>query len=414
MGVGGGGLVAPFVGERYAASVSLTDVVAPPYDVIDEAGRAALARRHVRNVVHLIMPQGKGDRYAHAARLLADWRARGLLSPDPGPGLYVVRQQFATPDGVKHARTGVIAAVVAEPFAGGRVKPHERTHAGPKQDRLALLRATETMCEALLMLSRDTAGALRSRLADVAAFPPLARAELDSVDISLWRVEGEQALGLADAAGREPLYIADGHHRYETAVAYRNENARAERTLGLIVPVSDPGLVVLPTHRMIPGRCVDDVLQRLGDGAEIEALPPGGDVRRALADLQATGGGCLVALLKGLYRLARRTGTEPAAWREMAPVVRLLDVAWADTVVVPPLARSAGTETLRYTPDFDAALRAVHAGEAGAAVLLNPPAVEQVLAVADAGAFMPPKATFFTPKVPSGLVFLRYATPSSP
>ncbi len=408
MGVRDGALVAPFVGERYADKVSLTDVVAPPYDVIDEAGRAALARRHRGNVVHVILPQGNGDRYGHAARLLADWRGQGLLAPDPGPGVYVVRQQFALPGGEKLTRSGVIAAVAAEPFAGGRVKPHERTHAGPKQDRLALLRATQTMCEALLLLSRDSSGAVGNALAEIAVSAPLARAELDGVHISLWRVAGEAGAALAAAAGKEPLYVADGHHRYETTVAYGKENPRATRTLGLIVPLKDPGLVVLPTHRLLATRGGDDVIGGLKDAADVEALPSGADTRRALAELQAAGGGCVVVLPTGRYRVVRRPGSEPSALREMAAVVRSLDVAWADAVVVLGLARSGGTDGLRYTPDLDQAMRAVREREAGAAVLLNPPAVEQVLAVADAGAFMPPKATFFAPKVPSGLVFLHY------
>src|SRR5574341_1399060 len=173
-------LVAPFRGERYSAGVRLSDVVAPPYDVIDEAGRAALTKRHAANVVHLILPPGDGGRYLRAARTLAEWRGRGLLSPDAGPGLYLVQQRFATPDGATYIRTGVIAAVAAEPFSRGRVRPHERTHAGPKQDRLDLLRATQTMCEALLMLSRDPTGALRRGLAEVTAGPPLAEAQLEA------------------------------------------------------------------------------------------------------------------------------------------------------------------------------------------------------------------------------------------
>jgi uncharacterized protein (DUF1015 family) len=395
-------LVVPFVGERYSPDVRLGDVVAPPYDVIDEAGRVALAQRHAGNVVHVILPQGNGDRYAHAAKILADWRGRGLLTADAGPALYVVRQRFATQDGVTHSRTGMIAAVLAEPFAGGRVRPHEHTHAGPKQDRLTLLRATGTMCEALLMLSRDPSGALREGLACVAAGPPTAEADLEGVSISLWRVDDAGAADLANAAGRGPLYIADGHHRYETAVAYRREDARADRTLGLIVPVTDPGLVVLPTHRLL----------RVAQGGEGvgELLPAGTDPRRALAETRSAGGGCLVATPRGLYRVVRTGGPEAKGLEAQPAVVRLLDVAWADHAVIPAL--QSGTEGLRYTPDLDAALAAVRKGEAAAAVLLNPPAVEQVLAVADAGAFMPPKATFFTPKVPSGLVFLRFATPT--
>lgn len=404
-------LATPFVGERYAPSVRLTDVVAPPYDVIDDAERRALGRRDPRNVAHVILPGGDGDRYANAATTLADWRRAGTLVADPRPAVYVVRQRFTAPGGATHVRTGVIAAVAAEPFARGRVKPHERTHAGPKQDRLDLLRATETMCEALLMLARDTSGALGSELATATATAPLAQANLAGVEISLWRVDGPSAVTLAVAAGSEPLYVADGHHRYETTVAYRGENARAARTLALIVAVADPGLLVLPTHRLIAGtRVTADVLQHMSEYAVVEPLGPRDDVQRALATLPPAGGGCVVVLEGTSYRLTRRRGAGTKAVADFPPVVASLDVAWADTVVVPPLSRAAGAEQLRYTADLDAALRVMRAGEAVAAVLLNPPLVQQVLAVADAGAIMPPKATFFTPKVPSGLVFLNYHT----
>jgi len=402
-------LVAPFRGERYSGGVSLTEVVAPPYDVIGESERATLVQRHPCNVVHVILPQGNGDRYGRAAKRLAEWRQRGQLVADPSPGVYVVRQRFATPDGASHVRTGVIAAVVAEPFARGRVKPHEKTHSGPKQDRLDLLRATGTMCEALLMLSRDSSGVLRRALAGVTAAPPLAGATLDGVEISLWRVDQPRADSLAAPAGGEPLYIADGHHRYETTVAYRAENAAAGHTLALIVPLGDPGLVVLPTHRLVPGQRVPgDVVAGMAEYFVVEPLRSAAAAREALAELAAGPGGCVVVLERGAYRLRRRSGSLPAAMSGQGPVVGSLDVAWADTLVVPPLKRAAGEEPLRYTPDLEAALRAVRDGGAGAAVLLNPPAVEDVLAVADAAAFMPPKATFFTPKVPSGLVFLNY------
>jgi uncharacterized protein (DUF1015 family) len=400
-------LVAAFRAERYAPAVWLTAVLAPPYDVIDTAERETLAARDAHNVVHVILPEGNGDRYAHAALLLEQWRGAGALVTDQVPGVYVVRQRFSTGDGAAHERTGVIAAVAAEPFAAGRVRPHEHTHAGPKQDRLELLRATETMCEALLMLSRDSTSALRHQLLDVTRAAPTARARLADVEIALWAVHGEAAEALARAASREPLYIADGHHRYETTVAYQRENARAARTLALIVPLGDPGLVVLPTHRLVAGRPVpDDVLNALAGHCTIEPLRDAADVVPSLDTVR--GRGCVVLLGSGRAFRLTRNGATPPALAAQAEAVRSLDVAWADEAVVPTLKATAGAETLAYTPDAAAAVDTVRRGDASAAVLLAPPAVEQVLDVADAGAFMPPKATFFTPKVPSGIVFLHY------
>ncbi len=401
-------LVTAFRGERYAAGVSLTDVLAPPYDVIGPAERGTLAGRDARNVVHVILPEGDGDRYARAARVLDGWRREGVLVADQAAGVYVVGQRFATADGRVHERTGVIAAVAAEPFAAGRVRPHEHTHAGPKQDRLDLLRATETMCEALLMLSRDATGALRSQLAGVTRGPATARARLGDVEVAVWAVHGEPAEALARAAGRDALYIADGHHRYETTVAYGRENARAARTLALIVPLGDPGLVVLPTHRLVAGRPVpEEALNALAAHCAVESMAGESDIGPSLDAIR--GRGCLLMLAGGrAYRLVRNQVIPPAL-TEQPEAVRSLDVAWADEVVVPALKAAAGAETLAYTPDAAAALETIRRREAAAAVLLAPPAVSEVLDVADAGAVMPPKATFFTPKVPSGIVFLRYA-----
>jgi uncharacterized protein (DUF1015 family) len=402
-------LVASFRGERYAPGVPLTAVLAPPYDVIEAAERKALAARDARNVVHVILPEGGGDRYGRAAQTLEQWRREGALVTDDKPGVYVLRQRFVTPDRQGHERTGVIAAVAAEPFAEGRVRPHEHTHAEPKQDRLALLRATATMCEALLMLARDTTGALRRQLAAVTRGQPTAQARLGGVEIAVWAVQGEPAEALAQAAGYGSLYIADGHHRYETTVAYRRENARASRTLALIVPLGDPGLVVLPTHRLVSGRPVSDAaLGALAAFCSMEPLDAASDIAPALGTIRDSG--CVLLLGDGhAYRLVRNAVVPPGL--AMQPeAVRALDVAWADEVVLPVLQATAGARAAAYTPEVAAAVDALRRGEASAAVLLTPPAVRQVLDVADAGAVMPPKATFFTPKVPSGTVFLRYGS----
>jgi uncharacterized protein (DUF1015 family) len=413
MGVADARLVAPFQGERYAPDVPLGAVIAPPYDVIDDTERRMLARHDPRNVVHVILPEANSDRYAHAARVLDTWRRAGTLVRDSVAGVYVLRQRFTTPGGGAHERTGVIAAVAAEPFSGGRVRPHERTHAGPKQDRLALLRETRTMCESLLMLSRDSTGRLRDELVRATRPEPAAHAELAGVEISVWCVGNAAAHALAVAAGAEALYIADGHHRYETAVAYRSQNADASRTLALIVPLGDPGLVVLPTHRLIVGRAImEEALALLATQVSLERLPAEPDVKRALADVRRDGGGCVVLLRGGHgFRVVRKEGV-PGSLAALQAPVRSLAVTWADALVVPALQVAAGDGTISYTPDLDAAVAATREGPASAAVLLEPPAVVNVLDVADARAVMPPKATFFTPKVPSGVVFLNYATAS--
>ncbi|MGH7700827.1 MAG: DUF1015 domain-containing protein, partial [Gemmatimonadales bacterium] len=167
-------LLVPFRGERYAAADRLSALLAPPYDVIAPPERAMLAARDPHNIVHLILPEagvlpagGAVDRYAHAAALLDRWRGEGVLRRDPEPAVYVLAQDFTVPTGERRTRLGMFAALSAEPYETGRVKPHERTHAGPKADRLALRRATRTGLEAVLVLAPDPDGALAAALAAI-------------------------------------------------------------------------------------------------------------------------------------------------------------------------------------------------------------------------------------------------------
>ena len=161
----------------------------------------------------------------HSATILRSWRDQEVLVQDPDPAVYVVRQEFETPDGEARVRTGVIGAVAVEPYDRARVRPHEKTHKGPKGDRLALTRSTRSMFEALLLLSRDRSGGLRKQLETATSTEPDVRASLEGVGISLWCVTGQNGDEIAGAAAADGcLYIADGHHRYETAETYRSEN----------------------------------------------------------------------------------------------------------------------------------------------------------------------------------------------
>src|ERR1041384_7253870 len=222
-------LIAPFSGEHYAALDRLSDLIAPPYDVISPADRAVLAARDPHNIVHVMLPeQGGDDRYTAAPPILDQWRRSGALTRQRDPAIYVLRQDFTTPDGRRHSRTGAFVALSAEPYETGRVRPHERTHSGPKADRLARLDATGTMLESIFVLAPDRSGELRTLISESAVAEPAARAELNGVDLALWRVTGRAAERIADSASSGPVYIADGHHRFETATAYRTRHQGAE------------------------------------------------------------------------------------------------------------------------------------------------------------------------------------------
>jgi uncharacterized protein (DUF1015 family) len=405
-------LVAAFRGERYAAKQRLSALVAPPYDVISREERARYAGRDPHNIVHLILPEAPAgeDRYARAAATLAAWRVEGVFARDATPSVYVVAQDFALPSGERRTRLGMLGSVRAEPFTTRRVRPHESTHAAPKADRLALLRATRTNLESILLLAPDRDGALARALAGAAGGVPEARAELDGVDIRVWVVAGAAAEGLAALAGRAQLYIADGHHRYETAVAYAQAHPEADRVLSFIVSASDPGLTILPTHRIIFGAARDPakLIETWREWFDVGRVAPCMDRIERLADLGRERTACVVAF-PGAYdvTLVLKQGAplERVPGLGQATAVRALDVARIEALVVQHiLGAGTATPSLGYTADPHAAFDAVRRGSAAAAVLLNPTKVEQVFAVADAGEVMPPKSTYFVPKVPSGLV----------
>src|SRR5881628_370641 len=304
----------------------------------------------------------------------------------------------------------MFAAVRAEPFATRRVRPHEQTHSAPKADRLALLRATRTGLESIFLLAPDADRALAQALAQAARGVPAARAELDGVGLRLWHVGGAKAGELAALAGRAQLYIADGHHRYETAVAFAQEDPRADRVLSFIVSRADAGLAILPTHRIIfgAGRDAAKLVEAWREWFEVGRVAPCMDRIERLAELGRDRTACIVAFPGG-YDVSLVLKQEAALDRvpglASSPAVRALDVARIEALVVQHiLGAGTATPSLGYTADPHAAFDAVRKGGAAAAVLLNPTKVEQVLAVADAGEVMPPKSTYFVPKVPSGLV----------
>ncbi len=390
-------LVAPFRGERYAAVERLSALIAPPYDVIDQAERARYAALAAENIVHVMLPEAppgrpEDDRYRAAAERLATWRRTGVLRRDPEPVLYVLAQDFTLPTGERRTRRGVFAAVVAEGYEPRRIRPHERTHAGPKADRLALMRATATNIESIFLLAPDRDRALATAVAHASQGTPDATAELNGVGIRLWIVHAPSPFPLP----LSPLYIADGHHRYETASAYALENPVADRVLALIVSAQDQGLAVLPTHRVIfgAGRELERLLPRWREWFDVQPLAAERDPVATLASLGQGRTACLVADRSRILTLLLKPGALPDRLPSLAQsaAVRDLDVATIETPIVP------------YVADAKEALGLVQHGGAAVAVLLNPTKVDQVFAVADAGDVMPPKSTYFVPKVPSGLV----------
>lgn len=404
-------LVAPFLGEHYTDLEALSSLIAPPYDVISPEERQRYLDLHPNSIVRLTLPKGD-DPYHEAAMTLSAWRASGVLQTDCERCVYVLRQSFVTQSGSWLARTGLLAAVSVEGYETGRVKPHERTHTHVKEDRLALLRATRAMFEALLFLAPDDSERLKTSLSELTACAPLAEANLGGVLSEIWRIGGSAAWDLSRAAQESSIYIADGHHRYETASVYRSENLAADRTLGLIVPLGDPGLAVLPTHRLVSGGRIDPsaLRKRLEPRFEVAPLDGLSDPVTALESMSPDSTKCVVLLAEGKFCLQLKHDADIHDFEEsVSPAVAELDVARVDALVVAEICRVAGSGAeVSYSADVSEVVKSVRNGHHAAGVVLTPTSVKDVLRVADAGAFMPQKATYFSPKVPSGIVLLPF------
>jgi len=401
-------LFATFRGERFAQAASLSKRLAPPYDVMNPTQRAAIAALDPANIVHVDLPVASdgGDPYAAAAKLLRTWRSTGTLVRDAAPSAYVLRTTARLPDGSVRSRTGVFLALSAEPFAAGRVLPHEKTHAGPKEDRRRLMHATGCNLSSIFVLAPDEAGTLAAQLGEIATTAPWARCEAIGAEHEVWTVDGERAERLARTAGAAPVYIADGHHRFETSVLFREEapaewKAGAARTLAHVVSFRDPGLAILPTHRIVQGA-------PLSREAFLAAAQPFFTVPADAADATLT---VLFADCQALP-LRLRPDADLSGVRDLAahPSVRDLEVAIADAVAIRTVAATLmrGAPALGYTADAEEARAAACGAECAFVVLLPPTRIEQVRRVADAGQVMPQKSTFFAPKIPTGVVIRSF------
>ncbi len=419
--------VRPFRGLRYAPPPGgdLSDLVCPPYDVIAPAEAARLRAASPRNAVRLELPEGSIDpadednRYARAARTLHAWRADGTLVLEDRPALYLVEETY-TWEGRSRRRRGVLAAVRLADWSARVVLPHERTLSGPKADRLALLRACAANLSPVFLLYHGDREAERQLWEAVERRPPVAAARAPDGSVSrVWALAEGGDAWLAAA----PLYVADGHHRYETALRYRDERRAAangrdpapyDYVLSYLVAMDDPGLLVLPTHRCLPAEGVDRPrLEALvAERFESEACPlgPSADemARRITVELERRGEqGTVFALYRRgrVELLVPRRDAERWLAADRDPAWRALDVAQVECLLLEPLLGPHAAERLTYTRSAAEAIQFVDAGTASAALLLNPPSPRQIAAVADVGERMPQKSTYFYPKLPTGLVF---------
>jgi uncharacterized protein (DUF1015 family) len=391
----------PFPGIRYAQDHDLSAVCAPPYDVIDPAERDALLRRDEHNSVRLILP----DTYVQAAGAFRSWQTEGVLVADDGPSYSLYRMTYADHDGSERATTGVIGALAVDGEAG-EILPHEETLARAKQDRLELLRATRANLDPIWGLSLAPG---LSRLLRTEARPDAVCRDDDGTRHELFRARDPALLAaIADAVGPRPLVLADGHHRLETARAYRRERADAgaddpgaDFVMAFVVELAPEQLDVRAIHRLLRGPAATALRDSLDDRFDVTPtgpISPAGvaALERAMAEHGALG----LIDTAGLALLRPRPELE-SALRSLPPAVRDVDASRFELGVVPLL---ADTE-VGYRHDAAAVAGAVADGAADAAVLLRPVGVDRIRAAAEAGLRFPQKTTFFAPKPRTGMVF---------
>lgn len=412
--------VRPFRGLRYdeRRAGPLATLIAPPYDVISPVDRAALIARGRFNAVELELPEAPAgaDRYQAAAERLAAWQAGGVLALDAAPSLSLYEQEFPW-EGRRVTRRGLIASVALTDWAAGAVLPHERTMSGPKEDRRALLRATRTNISPVFGIYEDPAGDLRAALDPIGRTPPAATAALeDGHAHRVWPISDPNVIAIARrmlAAGS--VVIADGHHRYETALEYRREREQAGQAvdgdrfvLMVLVDLADPGLVVVPTHRIardVPAAAIDGQLARLGGEFRVEDLT-GVDPATLPARLAEAGAAAQAILVITPDRASLVTRPRPAA---PGDPLELVETAVLERAIIRPVLEPihgpAFPERVAYTRDAGEAIAAVRSGGASFAGLVNPTPPAIVKRVAEAGERMPQKTTYFYPKLSTGIVF---------
>jgi uncharacterized protein (DUF1015 family) len=437
----------PFRALRYDAGAvgDLSDVVSPPYDVISPARQRELARRHPRNVVRLDLPLDEAgdapdDRYRRAARDLAAWRSDGTLRKDRLPSVYAYEEAYSVPgSSEQRVQRGFFARLRVEEYGpGSGVRPHERTLSAPKEDRYRLLRATGINASPVVLLFADADGAAAQATESASRLDPTSDViDDDGVRHRLWQLPAEDpALGplaqaLIGAGSAAPLTIADGHHRYETALRYHDERHRDRQLcelapfdylLALLVSADQP-LTVLPTHRVVrDGPAGEELVtaasalfdvQRLASRAALATAFAGEttDAASRVADVAPAERRHRVGLWTGgiaAVLVARRAAFEPLLDPSASPALRWSDVNLLAVALERWLgidrSATAGGGRITYTKDATEALDLVDRGEATAAFLLDPTPVDDVLRVAAAGEVMPQKSTYFYPKQLTGLV----------
>ena len=442
--------ISPFRGVRYDLGHvgSLSDVVCPPYDVISPEFQEQLYKKHPANFVRLELNRqepGDGDaneKYARAAKLLKNWRQEGVLFADTQPAVYVYHQTFDYA-GRTHTRRGFMCRVKLERFGEGRIYPHEETLSGPKQDRLLLTRACKANLSQIFGLFPDPSNEAQDLVERAAAGVPAVEA-VDHLGVRhrMWTVaDSETLLKLQQAMGPKPVFIADGHHRYETACNYRDELAAAaggslpaghpaNYVLMQCVGMNDPGLLVLPTHRLfrgLPPMTSDQFVAKLGDCFTTRLAGEGPDLAgRVWGEIEKDNQQGTIGFFTNVEKRWMVARVTPAGRARMAAIAgehsepwRELGVALLHRLVVETLLEGRDLPKPKYVHAVDEVVESLESGDVGGrdatgvvsqggdfelSALVMPATVDHVRVISEHAERMPAKSTYFYPKLLGGMV----------
>ncbi|HUS47035.1 MAG TPA: DUF1015 domain-containing protein [Phycisphaerae bacterium] len=423
--------IRPFRGWHYRPGTDgdVSAFIAPPYDVLSAADKAALLKQSERNVVAVDLPHvppgdaGKDELYRRAAELLNEWKASGVLVQEQAPAIYVYEQSFEWA-GKSYSRTAVICGVRGSQ-PGGDVKLHERTYPGPKADRLKLTQHTRMQLSAVLGFYRDGSGRARELLSSATAGRPDLKGTLRGVAERVWLVTDEAVIRkIASHLRDKPVFIADGHHRYMTALSYRDalvaegrigRDHEANFVMFSLVEAGSPGLLVLPTHRIISGLKEGFSVEKLAAAAPQFSWQRRGAAEADLADadafLRRCGPGSMAFIGAGPPEVWIARLADAGAMVEAAPdqtdAWRRLDVAILHKLIIDNAIEPwrTGEFSIEYTPEAARVLAACRSGRGQLGICLRATPLSAVEEIALAGQSMPHKSTYFYPKVATGLVF---------
>lgn len=420
--------IKPFRGVRFTDKAGkMDDLLCPPYDIINEQQRLGYLQKNPNNIVKIELPveeEGVEDRYAAAAKTLDAWMNDGILQRDPKPALYIYEEEYKTPDGVTKSVRGIISLVKIEEFEKGVIMPHEFTLSKPKADRLNLIQATHANISTIYSLYTDSARLTESRLDLLTKRNPDIQAVEGDCTHRLWVVDDEaDVAALCRDFDKRNLYIADGHHRYETSLKYRNmcreagapEGAPCDYVMMLLVNMDEDQFTLFPTHRLIKNVenfDVESFIKGIEENFHINEYHGVSSMKPTLAEYYEQGRKVTAWYVGNdtwyLLRLRSASDAMEKAMPDSSKALKNLDISILHQLVLDKVMHCNNEDCVNYTRSFTEAIASVDEGRYQCCFILNPTRIQDIKDIVDADEKMPQKSTYFYPKPTTGLVMNVY------